>query len=87
MKIKEEELNKIKDQQEKLDKIVREIGIVETQKHALCHEVGMLNQEIQRTKVELEQTYGSINIDMSDGSYEKIETETSPADLKVVENV
>ena len=52
-KIKEEELNKIKTQQEKLDRIVKEIGIIETQKHALCHEVGILNQEIQQTKIDL----------------------------------
>ena len=35
MKIKEEELNTILSQQSKLDGIVKEIGIIETQKHAL----------------------------------------------------
>tara|TARA_R110002110_G_scaffold259387_1_gene475155 strand:- start:1488 stop:1748 length:261 start_codon:yes stop_codon:yes gene_type:complete len=86
MKIKEEELNTILSQQSKLDGIVKEIGIIETQKHALCHEVGMLNQEIQKTKVELEQAYGSININMADGSYEDIEKEKTP-ELTVVEDV
>lgn len=86
MKIKEEELNKINSQQTKLEQIVKEIGVLETQKHALCHEVGMLNQEIQKTKVALEESYGSINIDMSDGSYKVIEKEETP-DLKIVENV
>ena len=81
MKIKEEELSNIKTQQEKLDRIVKEIGIVETQKHALCHEVGILNQEIQQTKVDLEKAYGSINIDMSDGSYEKIVNEDPQPEL------
>ena len=81
MKIKEEELSKIKTQQEKLDRIVNEIGIVETQKHSLCHEVGILNQEIQQTKVDLEKAYGSINIDMSDGSYEKIVNEDPQPEL------
>ena len=86
MKIKEEELNTILSQQSKLDGIVKEIGIIETQKHALCHEVGMLNQEIQKTKVELEQAYGSININMADGSYEDIEKEKTP-EWTVVEDV
>jgi len=84
-KIKKEELQKIKDQQEKLDRLVKEIGILSTQQHALCHEVGILNQDVQATKIELEKTYGSINIDMSDGSYEEIEEKEAP--LKVVENV
>ena len=83
-KIKKEELQKIKDQQEKLDALVKEIGILTTQEHALCHEVGILNQNIQTTKQELEKDYGSINIDLSTGEYTKIETEEPKPELNKV---
>jgi len=84
MKIKEEELQKIKGQQEKLDALVKEIGILTTQQHALCHEVGILNQTIQSTKQELEKDYGSINIDLSTGEYTEIETEEQKPELSKV---
>jgi len=83
-KIKEEELQKIKGQQEKLDALVKEIGVLTTQQHALCHEVGILNQTIQSTKQELEKDYGSINIDLSTGEYTEIETEEQKPELSKV---
>ena len=56
-KITKKELQKIKDQQEKLDGLVKQIGILSTQQHALCHEVGILNQNVQlefnKTKIHL----------------------------------
>jgi hypothetical protein len=74
-KIKEEELLLIKKQQENLDNIVKNIGILETQKHGLLHQLGSINDEITRTKEDLEKTYGSVNIDLSDGSYTPVEEE------------
>jgi len=81
-KIKEEELKSIIDQQDKLEKLVKEIGILSTQQHALCHEVGIMNQTIQKTKEDLETKYGSINIDLATGEYTEIEKE---AELNKVE--
>jgi len=83
-KITKKELQKIKDQQEKLDSLVKEIGILTTQQHALCHEVGILNQNIQATKQELEKDYGSINIDLSTGEYTEIEAEEQKPELSKV---
>jgi len=73
MKIKEEELLLIKKQQEKLETLVKNIGILETQKHGLLHELVSVNDEIARTKEDLEKEYGSVNIDLSDGSYTEVE--------------
>ena len=77
-----EELKSIIDQQDKLEKLVKEIGILSTQQHALCHEVGIMNQNIQKTKEDLETKYGSINIDLATGEYTEIEKE---AELNKVE--
>mgnify|MGYP007073300248 CR=1 FL=1 len=72
MKIKEEQLNKIKDQQEKLTDLVNKIGLVETQKHALLHDIAKVNVEIEDYKQEIEKEYGSISINLEDGTYSEI---------------
>lgn len=73
MKIKEEQLNKIKDQQSKLNEVINEIGVLETTKHSHLHHVAEINKDIEEFKNELEKEYGAININLEDGSYKKIE--------------
>jgi len=72
MKIKKEQLNKIKDQQEKLTKILHEIGYLEANKHGLLHELAEVNKDVEDFKVELEKEYGKVNISLEDGSYTEI---------------
>ena len=38
----------------------------------MCSEIKHLSEEIEKTKSELEEEYGSINIDLKDGSYTEI---------------
>ena len=73
MKIKEKQLNKIKDQQEKLNELIHNIGLLESQKHGLLHEIAKVNVDIEEYKQELEKEYGAININLEDGTYTKIE--------------
>ncbi len=72
MKIKEEQLNKIKEQQKAVNEIVNNIGLIETQKHALLHELALVNEEVSNYKKELEDEYGAVTIDLSDGSYKEV---------------
>jgi len=72
MKIKKEQLSKIKDQQEKLTKILHEIGYLEANKHGLLHELAEVNKDVEDFKVELEKEYGKVNISLEDGSYTEI---------------
>tara|TARA_R100000742_G_C4269646_1_gene88196 strand:- start:1080 stop:1331 length:252 start_codon:yes stop_codon:yes gene_type:complete len=74
-KIKEEQLNKIKQQQQKTAEILNEIGFIETRKHALLHEIASLNETVAEYKSELEKEYGQININLEDGSYTEIKEE------------
>ena len=73
MKIKEEELKLIQEQQKKLNELVHNIGLLESQKHGLLHEIAGTNKEIEDYKEVLEAEYGAINIDLEDGTYTKIE--------------
>jgi hypothetical protein len=74
-KITTEELEKIQKQQRELNKIINNVGVLETQKHGLLHELAVINKEVEDFKLELEKTYGSVNINLEDGSYEAIEKE------------
>jgi|TARA_Y100000015_G_scaffold1902_1_gene1880 hypothetical protein len=73
MKIKEEELKKIQEQQKQLNELVHNIGLLESQKHGLLHEIAGVNKDIEEYKEVLEAEYGAININVEDGTYTKIE--------------
>ena len=84
MKIKKEQLKTIQDQQEKVQETLSKIGYIESQKHHLLHELAVINKEIEEVKALLEEEYGSINIDLSDGSYTKIEKEEEETPVAAV---
>lgn len=72
-KITEEELEQLKDQESKKSAILHDLGVFETQKHNLLHAYAAIQEEQNKSKVALEEKYGKINVDLSDGSYETIE--------------
>ena len=72
MKIKKEELLLIQEQQKKLNELVNNIGLLESQKHGLLHEIAGVNKEVEDYKEILEAEYGAINIDLEDGTYTEI---------------
>jgi len=75
MKIKEEQLKKIQEQQGKVSKILNEVGYLEANKHGLLHELAEINKEVEEFKGELEKEYGQVNINLEDGSYTEIKKE------------
>jgi hypothetical protein len=75
MKIKEDQLKKIQEQQAAVTKILNEVGYLEANKHGLLHELAGVNQEIENFKGELEKEYGAVNINLEDGTYAAIEKE------------
>ena len=54
MKIKEEQLKQVKEYYSTIDKVVFDVGIVETKKHSLLHEVARLNELLENLKKELQ---------------------------------
>jgi len=73
--IKKEQLKTVSDQQGKLNELLRTIGVLESQKQGIHSQVLELSKEIDKTKKELEEEYGQVNIDLKDGSYTDIEKE------------
>ncbi len=81
-KITEEQLKTANENQEKLIGLVSQIGVIETQKHALLHDVAEVNKTVEEFKAELEKEYGTVSIDLKTGEYTEIEDESK---LKVAE--
>ena len=77
-KITEEELKTIQEQQTNLNKILHQVGLLEAQKHAMLHDFGKINEEVEEFKSKLEKTYGQVNINVEDGTYTVIEEEETP---------
>ena len=72
-KITDDQLKKITDQQQQLSRLLNNIGVLEIQKHNIASEVKILSNDIEQTKKELEEEYGSVNIDLKTGEYTSIE--------------
>jgi hypothetical protein len=78
-KITEEQLETIKEHQNKTNNILHQLGYLESQKHGLLHELAGVNQDVEEFKNSLEKQYGAINIDIETGTYTKIEEEEEAA--------
>ena len=72
-KITSPKVQKKKLKKQKKKAIKHDIGVLETQKHSLLHVWADIVSQQEGAKKELEEKYGKINIDLKDGSYEKIE--------------
>ena len=72
-KINEEQLKGLQTTQGKINNILLKIGVLESQKHSHLHNLASLNKDIEDYKKELEEEYGSIDINLEDGSYTNIE--------------
>jgi len=72
-KISEEQLTKVRDQQQKLNEGLRTLGVLDVQKQNLRNQIEGVSKEIEETKAELEKEYGQVNINLEDGTYSEIE--------------
>ena len=69
----EEQLSTLSKQQKDLSDILTNIGVLESQKHSYLHQLAEVNKNAEDFKLELQEQYGSVNINLQDGSYTEIE--------------
>jgi predicted nucleic acid-binding Zn-ribbon protein len=74
--ITKEQLEIVVKQQKDLQALLTNIGLLESQKHGFLHQIVDVNKAIEEFKTELQDQYGPININLEDGTYTDIETET-----------
>jgi len=84
-KITDKQLETLQGHNTKLSEIITQIGVLESNKHALLHEIAGVNKDLEEFKKDLEREYGAINIDMSTREYTIIEKkDEDDSDLAVV---
>jgi ribosomal protein L5 len=75
MRITDEELELIREQQTKIAQIKQDIGTLELRKREVIGVMLDVNQEVEETKTKLEEKYGRVNINLDDGTYTDVEEE------------
>lgn len=84
-KITEKQLETIVKGQKELNNLLVNIGVLESQKHGLLHQIAEVNKFNEEFKSSLQEMYGAININLEDGSYTVVEDTKEPeAKLDVV---
>ena len=81
-KITKKELEKVKEQQKKIQTVVYDLGALEARKFEISGALKDFTEALNATKKELEEKYGQVNINLEDGSYEEIVEEVSTDEAK-----
>jgi hypothetical protein len=81
-KITDKELETIKEQQQKIQTVVYDLGALEAKKFEISAALKEFSDALNETKKELEEKYGQVNINLQDGSYEEIVPEVEAEEVK-----
>ena len=74
-KIEEQELKTVKEQTGKIQQCILDLGSLEVKKAEIMQAYSGFLKELDVTKKELEEKYGQVNINLTDGSYEEVKEE------------
>tara|TARA_R100001443_G_scaffold41567_1_gene54991 strand:+ start:42 stop:302 length:261 start_codon:yes stop_codon:yes gene_type:complete len=74
-KVEEQELENVKEQTGKIQQCILDLGALEVRKAEIMQKYTGFLKELDVTKKELEDKYGSVNINLKDGSYEEVKEE------------
>ena len=78
--ITEEQLKSIKNSQSLINQILLDIGFLESKKNELLSSYSDASKENEDIKSELEKEYGSININLEDGTFTPTELDKENPD-------
>ena len=81
-KITDEQLKEVQDLINNINRSQMELGQMETKKHAILHNVSMLQEGIGKIRDEFEKEYGTADVNVQDGTinYPKENGETDKKD-------
>ena len=75
MKITDQELEILKEQEKKKNGLAHDIGALELRKHKLLNLLDEIIEHQEMTFEDIEESYGKININLENGEYEEIKEE------------
>ena len=75
MKLSKSELKEFKEQEQKKQAILHDLGLLATQSHTLSHMFAELSLPPEKNKKDLEKKYGNIEVNLEDGTFKLITDE------------
>ena len=75
MKLSKSELKEFKEQEQKKQAILHDLGLLATQSHTLSHMFAELAMKQEKNKKDLEEKYGNIEVNLEDGTFKLITDE------------
>jgi len=69
------ELKVFKEQEQKKQAILHDLGVLATQSHTLSHMFAELAMKQEKNKKDLEEKYGNIEVNLEDGTFKLITDE------------
>ena len=75
MKITDQELETLQEQEKKKNAIAHDLGALESRKHKLLHLLDDVIEHQEMTFESIEENYGKININLETGEYTEITEE------------
>ena len=67
-KITEDQLSRVQNTINEINKFQLEIGSMESKKHNLLHHISVLQEQLGKMQVDFEKTYGTADINIQDGT-------------------
>ena len=81
LKVTDEQLKKLQEIVAAMNGATTRVGQVETQKHAILHDLTLMRKDLMDFQAELEKEYGKVNINIQDGTIsEKEDVEADKED-------
>ncbi len=74
-KLSKSELKEFKEQEQKKQAILHDLGLLATQSHTLSHMFAELAMKQEQSKKDLEAKYGNIEVNLEDGTFKLITDE------------
>ena len=81
-KIKDEQLEELQGKLKMIDGIRMQVGTLENQKFAYLNQMAVVQQELQKMQNDLQEEYGKVSINITDGTITEIPEEEDEADKK-----
>ena len=68
LKVTDEQLKKLQEIVAAMNGATTRVGQVETQKHAILHDLTLMRKDLMDFQAELEKEYGKVNFNIQDGT-------------------
>ena len=68
LKVTDEQLKKLQEIVAAMNGATTRVGQLETQKHAILHDLTLMRKDLMDFQAELEEEYGKVNVNIQDGT-------------------